>query len=386
MICPICAHKKNKTLLTLYNFPIYQHPMTDVSNIPLPHAVNLKYLLCTQCAHAFQESYDRNILEKIYAHHYYTPSPENIGATFRHEFINFIQQNKIIENKTANIFEIGCSSGEVLFTLKSFNALCDYLAIEPNEETAIAAEKKGFTVKQHFFTEEIAHDLNFQADIIYSRHVIEHIFDFNDFFNAIAKISLDRTQLILETPSLDWSIAQASTMPFHVEHVHVFSQRSLVSLANKFGWFKDKMDVTASGNLIISFIKKDKKQALPLAPENEEILQEKSNRAIQELQKFCKDKQYLFWGAGSGAVTLLALAKLNPLYIIDGNPNKAGKFFCGFDRSICYAPEKITELINKNLDINLTMIISSSFHCEIRIELKKLGWRGDIYSPYEKNE
>lgn len=386
MNCPICAHNKNTPLLTLDNYPIYQHPMNDVSNIPLPHTVNLTYLLCAQCAHGFQKKYDRSILENIYTHHYYTPSPENIGATFRNEFINFIEQKEIIKKENSTIFEIGCSSGEVLQSLKSTNENCSYLAIEPNEETALVAEKKGFSVKKAFFTEKIAADLNIQADIIYSRHVIEHIFDFKDFFNAIAKISHDTTQLILETPSLDWSISHVSIMPFHVEHVHVFSQRSLISLANKFGWFKDKSHVTDSGNLILSLIKKNQKIALPSPPKNEEILQQENSKTIKELQKICKDKQYLFWGAGSGALTLLALAKLTPLYIIDGNPNKAGKYFCGFNQPIRYAAKEVKELINKKLDINLVMIISSSFHHEIRIELNKLGWRGDIYSPYEEHQ
>ena len=387
MNCPICHHEQNDTLLKLNDFPIYQHPMADISNIPLPHAINLEYLICAQCAHAFQQNYDRDILENIYAHHYYTPSPENIGDTFRNEFIHFIQQNDILKKVTSSIFEIGCSSGEVLFTLKSLNAdsNCDYLAIEPNEETVITAKNKGLIVKKAFFTEKTAHELNFQADIIYSRHVIEHIFDFEDFFKAIAKVSHNTTQLILETPSLDWSIAHASIMPFHVEHVHVFSQRSLVSLANKLGWFEEQSNITVSGNLIISFTQTDKNKALPLAPKNKKTLQKQNNQNIKTLQNICKDKQFIFWGAGSGAVTLLALTKLQPLCIVDGNSNKVGKYFCGLNFTIGYAPEVIKELITNNKDINLVMIISSSFYQEIRSALVTLGWRGDIYSPYENN-
>lgn len=384
MNCPICHHNKNDLLLKLNDFPIYQHPMADASNIPLPHAINLEYLICSKCAHAFQPNYDRAILEQIYTNHYYTPSPENIGDSFRHDFTDFIKNNNIINKSILNIFEIGCSSGEVLCKLRSLHEKCNFLAIEPNEETASTAEKKGLVVKKYFFTEKTANNLNFQADIIYSRHVIEHVFDFDDFFKAIEKVSNANSTLILETPSLDWSIEKTSVIPYHVEHVHVFSQRSLICLANKFGWFKAEATVTSSGNLIISFTKKDQKHTLPIGPTHKETLQQQTNRDIQTLQNICKDKAFIFWGAGTGAVTLLALTRLQPLYIIDGNPNKAGKSFCGLDYTIGYALDVTKDLINDNLDIDLIMVISSSFHHEIKLELTKLGWRGDIYAPYEQ--
>lgn len=382
MNCPVCNYKKNTLLLKLNNFPIYQHPMGNTSNIPLPHVIDIEYSICRGCSHAFQLNYNKDILEAIYKHHYYTPSPENIGASFRYDFIKFINENNIIDEKTLNILEIGCSSGEVLAELKSIYSNVDYHGIEPNEETAIAAEKKELIVEKAFFTEKTASSLCFQSDLIYSRHVIEHIFDFEDFFKAIAKISHATSTLILETPSLDWSITQPSTQAFHVEHIHVFSERSLVTLANQFGWFKEKSIVTSSGNLIISFTKKDIKSPLSVEPLNIKALQKYNNKIINNLQKVCKNRKFIFWGAGTSAITLIALTKLRPEYIIDGNPNKVGKRFCGLNYSIHCALEVTRELISKNEDTNYIMIISSSFYTEIEKELKRLGWRGAIYSPY----
>lgn len=382
MNCPVCNYKKNTLLLKLNNFPIYQHPMDDTSNIPLPHVIDIEYSICRQCAHAFQLNYNKDILEDIYKHHYYTPSPENIGASFRYDFIKFISENNIIDKKTLNVLEIGCSSGEVLAELKTIYSNVDYHGIEPNEETAISAEKKELIVEKAFFTEKIASSLCFKSDLIYSRHVIEHIFDFKDFFKAISKVSHSTSTLILETPSLDWSITQPSTQAFHVEHIHVFSEHSLVTLANQFGWFKDKNIVTASGNLIISFTKKNIKRPLSVAPLNIEALQKYNNKIINNLQKVCKSGKFIFWGAGTSVMTLIALTKLRPEYIIDGNPNKVGKRFCGLNYNIHCALELTRELISMHRDTDYTMIISSSFYIEIEKELKRLGWRGIIYSPY----
>nr|WP_244152500.1 class I SAM-dependent methyltransferase [Pseudoalteromonas spiralis] len=52
--------------------------------------------------------------------------------------------------KTLNVLEIGCSSGEVLAELKTIYSNVDYHGIEPNEETAIAAEKKELIVEKVF--------------------------------------------------------------------------------------------------------------------------------------------------------------------------------------------------------------------------------------------
>lgn len=218
--------------------------------------------------------------------------------------------------------------------------------------------------------------------MIFSRHVIEHIFDFNDFFYATREISHQGTLLILETPSLDWEIDNGSTMAFHVEHIHVFSERSLVTLAKKYGWYKVNSTVTPSGNLIVSFNQIDDKQKLPSAPKNQGGLQDKHQQLIAKTIDVCKNKTIIFWGAGSGAITLLASKKINPLHILDGNPNKKGKYFCGSNTPIEYAPEIIKKLIDKNEDIGVLMIISSSFHQEITETLSNLGWRGDIYAPY----
>ena len=350
--------------------------------IPLPHVLDLEYVICDSCGHGYQNEFDRGILENIYKQHYYTPSPDNVGVVFRNEFIDFFKEN-IKVSPSASIFEVGCSSGDVLAALQKEYPQYLLKAIEPNIETALVAKNKGFDVQHEFFTQAYTNTLNTSVDIIYSRHVIEHIFDFADFFSAADNISHHNSQLILETPSLDWSAEHGSVMPFHVEHVHVFSERSLVSLAGRYGWYKNKSIVTSSGNLIVIFIRQENHFVLPPAPENFIRIQNRHTELISEAQQFCQDKNVVFWGAGSGAITLLALSQVTPEYIVDGNPNKTGKFFCGLDKSIGYAPNIISELVRQGKDIEMMMVISSSFFIEITQELMKLGWRGDIYSPYQ---
>ena len=106
---------------------------------------------------------------------------------------------------------------------------------------------------EEFFDESVtSKDLD-RADLIYARHVIEHIFDFNGFFAGLNAMATPMADLILETPSLDYHAERGSIAPFHVEHIHVFSLRSLARLASSHGWGLQQAEVTAPGNLIASF-------------------------------------------------------------------------------------------------------------------------------------
>jgi hypothetical protein len=385
MSCPICQKSDNTELLSLNKYPIYQHPMVDSLSIPLPHTVDLDYVICNNCGHGHQKNFDRKILESIYKNHYYTPSPDNVGAVFRSEFIEFFSAN-IDPRKNYSLFEIGCSSGDVLAALKTKYPLYKFKAVEPNIETANVAKEKGFDVYNEFFSLDFTKTLVTPVDIIYSRHVIEHIFNFNEFFSSSTSISHQESLLILETPSLDWSAQYGSVMPFHVEHIHVFSERSLITLANIYGWYKNRSTVTPSGNLIISFTRQESHDDLPIVPQNISRIQKGNTKLKINTQDICKNKKVIFWGAGSGAITLLSLLKLSQvkqLDIVDGNPNKSGKSFCGQNQVIRYAPDVISELIKADEDKDMLMVISSSFHKEIHEELNKLGWRGEVYAPYQ---
>src|SRR5690606_2818579 len=107
-------------------------------------------------------------------------------------------------------------------------------------------------VREQFFDGAVAGANLDPVDLIYARHVIEHIFDFDDFFAGVNGVAGAAAELILETPSLDYA-GQGSIEPFHVEHVHVFSLRSLARLAASYGWGLQHSAVTTSGNLIACF-------------------------------------------------------------------------------------------------------------------------------------
>jgi hypothetical protein len=154
MNCPVCHSTNARPCITIENSRIYQHPVTDPSVIPAPYAVNLYYQQCDDCSHVYQIGDHRDLLEKIYSHHYYTPPPSNLGTTFRDDFLYFLKQNNLNKTSISSVLEVGSSSGEMLATLRDEFAISCAEGFEPSIESTQAAKEKGLTIFSDFFTTE----------------------------------------------------------------------------------------------------------------------------------------------------------------------------------------------------------------------------------------
>ena len=120
---------------------------------------------------------------------------------------------------------------------------------------------------------------------------------------------------------------------------------------------------------------------LPFNNRLQELLHWQAQRLTQEIGM----RKIILWGADSGGTSLICIHNLHPELVVDGNPNKQGKKFCGQPWIIQYGPEAIVRL---QQDSNCKMeeyciIIGSAFYKEIRAQLAELNWRGGIISPYE---
>jgi hypothetical protein len=383
MPCPICQSNNQQRLLSLARTPIYQHPLDADIEVPLPHHVDLDYLFCEVCGHAFQAKFDGALMDQIYANHYYTPAPDDIGHQFRDEFFSAIRSLITHTPKPNHILEIGSSSGEVLLNFKNQFPNTRVQGYEPSQETARSAISKGIPTKIQFFNPATVADESHHYDVVISRHVIEHIEDFDSFWIAINKITHSGSILLLETPSLESAMSRPSLTPFHVEHAHVFSSHSLTTLAARYYWYPIFHSTTESGNMVLGFSQQKKNiitLVLPLFSSHlQQLIHQQRTRLLQQIGH----QKVLLWGAGAGGQTLISRHQLTPEKIIDGNPNKKGKKFCGLPWIIEYAPDVIQELQHTNNEAGYVIVIGSTFYREIRATLAEVHWQGGILSPYE---
>ena len=373
-VCPVCR-SLGDPLLSLPNQPIYQHPVPAHAVVPKPHAIDLNWSACRDCAHAWQPDFDESVLREIYRSHYYTPAPAGVGVQFRNDFLAALESFRL-SNAPRVLLEIGASDGDVLAELKKRTYASRTYAFEPNRENASLARQRGIDVREKFFGGDAADEELEPVDCIYARHVIEHVFDFGEFFKGINAVVSPEADLILETPSLDFHAEQGSIDPFHVEHVHVFALRSLAMLAGLHGWRYGNSVVTASGNLIASFKKGELSAQMPKPTLSG--LQARLDRRRDAMRQLLAGRRMIFWGAGSAGIALANTIGREPDIWTDGNPNKIGKMFVGSTCRIV-TPESAIAAGASPAFADPILVITSSFQDEILPRVRQLGWSGAVF-------
>lgn len=376
--CPICAHTHSVALLDLPGFPVYQHPVPADAEVPKPWFVDLHYQQCTHCHHAWQPEFDADMLARVYESYYYTPSPEGVGVQFRDDFLLAMKSFGLLAISGRSLLEIGASAGDTLAKLHAEMESPQTLAFEPNHDNAAQARLRGLNVRETFFGAASAQGLP-AFDLIYARHVIEHIFDFNDVLQAFNSVAHADSDLVLETPCLDWHVEKGSTAPFHVEHNHVFSIASLAHLAARAGWGCQQYTVTDAGNMIMWFRRRGQACVLPASVKTAD-LQARVVKRASAVRARLAGRKLLFWGAGSASCNLMGLLGREPDYLVDGNAGKVGKVFVGRSCRVADAESTLQHLMALPETQWPLVVIASSFDREIRLRLSALGWQGEIVS------
>lgn len=380
--CPVSGSRNAKLLLERKNFPLYQHPVPDNKNIE-DIRFDLRYLYCPESGHAYQQEFRQDMLEKLYQYHYYTPAASHIAYTLKERFEKFF--NRVLKEKDLSILEIASSSGEVIERLKNSNPTFSFTGFEPSERTADDAIAKGIETIKEFFGTEMAQKHDRQYDAIFARHLIEHIFDFEDFFTGINTATHDDSVLIFETPALDHYLEKASINPFHVEHIHLFSCHSLSMLGKKYGWYTFQYEITENGNMLMAF-KKDKNLAMEIPTpslENVPLLRNRSEKLKADIAKETEGLDVYVWGAGSYGRFIHGLLDKDPVMFLDGNPAKEGQLYIGTDIPIRHSTTTVKELHETGKDNNAIILIASTYFREIQSELKNLDWTGKVLTVSE---
>jgi SAM-dependent methyltransferase len=278
-----------------------------------------------------------------------------------------------------SVFEVGCSSGEALQEIGQLFSVgkAHLVGCEPNRETAAAAREQGLVVHETFFDRRMARTIG-HFDLVLSRHVIEHVGDVVEFLSNLAlTVRKPNGLIVIETPSLDAALANGDTKAFHVEHLHIFSIRSLALLGRQAGLTMVAGTTNAFGNLIVIFACHGTASDAN-ATDTSTDLQSRHDVFCAWWKRRLSSRQIILWGAGSAARMFLAQTGIRPLAICDANPGKTGRRYVGLPYLIEYAPRLISRMIATGEHEQCVLVATSMFHQEIRRAAHDLGWRGDF--------
>jgi 2-polyprenyl-3-methyl-5-hydroxy-6-metoxy-1,4-benzoquinol methylase len=226
--------------------------------------VILKKSFCMRCGHM---SYKRAPDEAWFSRYYSQVWRQSTTKkTSRASDVDKILKGHLVD-KSVNILEFGCGYGSALANLQESGYLNCH-GIEPSGTSAEYSQSRGLDVIQGQANECHSHP-NAPFDVIFSRHVLEHVIDLEDTLNSIKEAVKPGGLVYLSVPNIEFEDVVSAA--HYIPHYRQFSALSLACLLDKSGFSIIESDQSTRTLFIVA--KKGKTNPALLADEFETINQ-----------------------------------------------------------------------------------------------------------------
>ncbi len=337
--CPVCEAGNTHVFLRRQGVPVHQnYLLTDPEQARAIPRGDLAYAYCKKCGFIFNCEFDPALLD--YGNQY--ENSQLCSVSFQRYVDTLVA--RILEGKEATsrrFVEVGCGNGRFLRQLVE-DASGDVVGIgfDPcyvGPESDLGGRLR---FRKQFFDDVC---LDEPADIVVSRHVIEHVVDPIGFLRTIRLAVADSptTRVFIETPCAEWILSGRVVWDFFYEHCSLFTPTSLRFAMLTAGLRPHSISHVFEGQYLWGV-------ASPLAdvPVNNDSRHfvaslaaeyaSAEERIIREWRSMISRKSSLgkiaIWGAAAKGVTLANLTDPEGRMIdcvIDINPAKQGHFVPG---------------------------------------------------------
>jgi SAM-dependent methyltransferase len=273
-----------------------------------------------------------------------------VFQSYAENLADMLVQRYSLRGKT--IVEVGCGRGDFLRMLcsKGANRGLGFDPSYPSEMPsevgpAVSINRENFPTYRHS---------RLDADLVCSRHVLEHIGDPRDFISALRDgLGAQQIPVFFEVPNSLYTLRDGGVWDIIYEHRSFFSPSSLGRLFWECDFEPVEVKETYASQFLTIHAMSGRGNAAPsvACPEALKRLVEafsesyKGKIAFWQEQMNALDKstaKAVGWGAGAKTTTFLNLLRPSSIdYVVDINPRKQGKFIVGAGQRIV-APEFLT--------------------------------------------
>lgn len=373
--CPVCDHGDISVFLTLPETPVHCNLLWEgrAQAIRAPRG-ELELTFCNHCGHVFNRAFDPDLTE-------YGETYEN---TLHHSprFQQYAESavRRLVERydlRQKRVVEIGSGQGDFL---KMLCAAGDNRGVgyDPSYIPTVAdAHDARVTFVPDYYTKEYAGQ---QADLILSRHVLEHIPEPQDFLRTVREAIRDpETLLFFEVPNVLFTLKDQGIWDLIYEHPSYFSPGSMETLFRRAG-FEPMETYAAFGGQYLCIVAAPNGEATAPAPRADDLRplvrafaehyrQQVTSwaRTLSDLNE--REARVVSWGAGSKGVTFLNALKEHSRieYIVDINPRKQGKFTPGTGQEI------VVPAFLSTYQPDVVIVMNPLYEAEIAGTLEQLG-------------
>jgi hypothetical protein len=383
--CPVCASSAVRDFVEILDVPVHCNLLWADRQLALsaPKGVIL-LVFCSNCGHVFNRAFDPALTEYSQAYEnslHFSPRFQSYAQSLAFDLVerHDLRQREIVE--------IGAGQGDFL------RMLCDLgdnrgigfdEAYVPSEEDE---QDKRFAMIAEFAWQD---HIEKTPDMIYARHVLEHIEQPADFIAVIRETigEKDDTLLFLEVPNMAYTLRELAIWDIIYEHCSYYSPQSISCLLTRGGFDVLATNDAFGGQFLTA-------EALPAARASDSGCTEKYglqvmasqvdafadefNRKVNQWQDHLdgwkkEGKRVVAWGAGSKGVTFLNILQAQELvpYIVDINPRKLGMYVVGTGQEIV-APEFL-----RVYQPDVVILMNPLYQEEIAQMLEELGVMAEI--------
>jgi hypothetical protein len=330
--CPICRSTFRQPLVRQPDVPIMMHQLYATAQ-QARHAALAKLDLnrCRSCGFVWNEAFDSAALQ-------YNESYENNQGhsnVFREHMMG--RADAIMKLAPAgqplNYLEVGCGQGTFLACVAETagSRLRSADGFDPAYRGS-GSNEASIRFYSDYFDQRTAALLSARPNVVVSRHTIEHVADPVAFLRAIRSgLGEDSEALIfIETPDVDWIIANCAIQDFFYEHCSLFTADALRLALSRAGFRNACVETVFGGQYLWA----SANVGAPDEPVMDRCLPEVRSPTDDFVERWrdrvrsAKTKgRVALWGAGAKGVTFVLL--VDPAgelvdHVIDINPAKQG--------------------------------------------------------------
>ena len=204
------VQKNSKSLFDVHNAPVHCGMLWKDRQAALDAPEGeISLTLCFACSHVFNRKFDADLMQ------YEQPYDNSLFFSPRFQEYACYQANRLIETykiTKKNIIEVGSGKGDFL------KLICELgdnhgIGFDPSYTPAPGAENTPDRVEfiADYYTERY---VGFPADLIYSRHTLEHVEQPVEFLSSLRKTAdaQNQTLFFMEVPNVDFAQERNPTL------------------------------------------------------------------------------------------------------------------------------------------------------------------------------
>lgn len=381
--CRFCGKQLNVTFADLSLSPISTEYLSVENSNNGEMFYPLRVNVCTECFLVQAEVY--SMPEKIFNDYKYLSSNSNMWLKHAENYVTMINKKLALDSNSL-ITEIASNDG---YLLQYFEKLkIKNYGIEPAENCAEIARKKGINVVCDFFNKNLAEklsDVRGKSDLILGNNVLAHVPDINDFIAGMKILLKSSGTITMEFPHLLNLINEVQFDTIYHEHFSYISLFTIKKIFEEHGlkiYDVEKLE-THGGSIRIYATHIDNTQ-IEINKNVEKILIEELEYGINRIETYSQFQNKIINIKYNTINTLSKLLLEGNKIIAYGAAAKGNTFlnYCGIGKEFFpYIVDVTPEKLGLRLPGTLIDIVSEEKIYEIKpdyIAILPWNWKKEI--------